>query len=961
MPEQFIPGQRWISNTEADLGLGAITRLEGRTVTVQFPASGEVRTYARDNAPLTRASFSVGDWIETEEGQRLRIDQIHERDGLLHYQGHDPEGRTLSCAEGSLSPHLQLSRPHQRLLSGQLDSNSFFELRLQTRTHLQRINSSHLLGLGGARTELLPHQLYIAHEASRRAAPRVLLADEVGLGKTIEACLILHQQLLTGRASRVLIMVPEPLLHQWLVELLRRFNLQFSIFDEERCQAIEASGQAENPFSAEQLVLCSTSLFSQSAKRLAQVLDGEWDLLIVDEAHHLEWSETGASMEYQLVEALATKTPGVLLLTATPEQLGRSGHFARLRLLDPDRFHSLAQFEQEEAQYGPIAEAVDLLLAGKPLPQEASRHLLTTLHEEASQHHIDCWNDPGASTGKRAAARDALIEMLLDRHGTSRILFRNTRKRIKGFPKRELHTYPQPLPEQYEPYLQEAGVNVGATLTPEALYRSCPGVAWWRFDPRVRWLINILRRLAGEKLLLICAQAATALELGEALKSLEGINAGLFHEGMSIIERDRTAAWFADPEEGCQLLICSEIGSEGRNFQFAHHMVLFDLPLNPDLLEQRIGRLDRIGQKENIRIHIPFFEGSAQETLLRWYNEGLDAFSRSSTIGQSLFKQLGPALLQAMEENREDPEQIDLLIETTRALRQETEERINRGRDHLLEINSCREPEATAIKQELESSADAQTLMDYAHRLFALLGVDTEEHSPGSSILKPGSNMITDSLPGLPAGGLTGTFLREVALSHEDRQFLTWEHPLIRGSMELVTDMELGNSCMVAIKLPSLKRGALLMELLFHLECAAPKQLQAGRFLPVTNIRILLDQELKPRHEEIGHQTLNAAVQPLKKGTARQIIGALKRHISAMTERAECLAEEQGAALIQSATNAMTEYYASESERLSALQKVNPNIRDDEIAFLRQQASLLEHHLGSARVRLDAIRLMVSL
>ncbi|MES9887801.1 MAG: helicase-related protein, partial [Candidatus Sedimenticola sp. 6PFRAG1] len=143
-------------------------------------------------------------------------------------------------------------------------------------------------------------------------------------------------------------------------------------------------------------------------------------------------------------------------------------------------------------------------------------------------------------------------------------------------------------------------------LTPETVYREHTGTPWWRFDPRIGWLITQLGRLNGKKALMICSRAETAMEIGEALKTLEGINAGLFHEGMSIVERDRTAAWFADPDEGCQLLICSEIGSEGRNFQFAHHLIMFDLPLNPDLLEQRIGRLDRIGQRETIQIHTPY-------------------------------------------------------------------------------------------------------------------------------------------------------------------------------------------------------------------------------------------------------------------------------------------------------------------------------------------------------------------
>lgn len=121
-----------------------------------------------------------------------------------------------------------------------------------------------------------------------------------------------------------------------------------------------------------------------------------------------------------------------------------------------------------------------------------------------------------------------------------------------------------------------------------------------RFDPRVEWLIDTLKMLKQFKVLVICAHAETALDLEDALRLRSGISATVFHEGMSILERDRAAAYFADEEFGAQVLICSEIGSEGRNFQFAHHLVLFDLPAHPDLLEQRIGRLDRIGQRHTI-------------------------------------------------------------------------------------------------------------------------------------------------------------------------------------------------------------------------------------------------------------------------------------------------------------------------------------------------------------------------
>lgn len=113
-----------------------------------------------------------------------------------------------------------------------------------------------------------------------------------------------------------------------------------------------------------------------------------------------------------------------------------------------------------------------------------------------------------------------------------------------------------------------------------------------------------------EKILVICKQADTAIQLEQVLREKEAIRSAVFHEKMSIVERDKASAYFAQQEDGAQVLISSSIGSEGRNFQFARRLVLFNLPDNPDLLEQSIGRLDRIGQKHDIEIYVPCFNHS---------------------------------------------------------------------------------------------------------------------------------------------------------------------------------------------------------------------------------------------------------------------------------------------------------------------------------------------------------------
>jgi ATP-dependent helicase HepA len=236
-----------------------------------------------------------------------------------------------------------------------------FDLRLASLRHLHTLAQSPARGFAGARMDLIPHQLYIAHEVSRRALPRVLLADEVGLGKTIEACLILHRLLRSGQITRALIVVPD----------------RWSISGSSSCCAASRSPSASTTRPAagpsrratRRPIHSSRNSWSVRYRPAGRETDargpgrgGGLGLLIVDEAHHLEWTPEAPARPTSVVEALAQVTPRLLLLTATPEQLGLESHFARLRLLDPHRYPDFDRYVKEHAGYEAAARKARTLI-----------------------------------------------------------------------------------------------------------------------------------------------------------------------------------------------------------------------------------------------------------------------------------------------------------------------------------------------------------------------------------------------------------------------------------------------------------------------------------------------------------------------------------------------------------------------------------------------------------------------
>ena len=938
--EVFFLNQRYSSSGEPELGVGIVTEISKNKLKLYFPASDETRLYAMESAPLHRTIFKPGDTIVDKQGQSMLIEKVRLVDELYLYYGSDSVLNEAELGDVSVTHHVA-----DRLFMGDIDSPEKFALRRETLYHDYKRRISPVHGFVGGKIDLIPHQLYIAHEVSSRFAPRVLLCDQVGLGKTIEACLILHRLLVTGRISRVLILVPESLIHQWFVEVLRKFNLWFNIFDEDRCASLEDSAVDGNPFLDDQLIICSIEFLASSEKRARQAISADWDMLVVDEAHHLEWSVSEVSIEYSIVEMLSQVAKGLLLLTATPEQLGLESHFARLRLLDPNRYNNYNDFINESKGHKDIAAIVEKLSLGKNLNKKDIKLLEAIFPKDRI----------ALLAHKNEITRHNLIEDLLDQHGPGRVLFRNTRLAMSGFPKRIAHIVPIQAEENQSLWVERArnefSYDKGIVSIPKSEQEF-----WFNEDPCVKWLLKEMKELHPAKILLICSTKEKVLALESALSKLTALKVGVFHEDLTLVQRDKNAAWFAE-QDGAELLLCSEIGSEGRNFQFAHHLILFDIPLHPELLEQRIGRLDRIGQKQDIDIYIPYLVDSPQGILISWFHEGLNAFNTNIEGGDIIYKSFSKQLLSIikMPSVEEANAELTALIAETADFQTELRKSLAEGRDRLLEMNSFRPKTAQKLIEQIQAEDKNRALEIYLTKVFRHFDVELEDLAPRTYFLHPAS-INAGAFPTIPQEGIQVTFDRKRAISREDVSFLSWDHPMATGAIDMVLSSTLGSASFGVIRGPG--SSALVLELLFVLETAGKESIDIDCFLPHIPLRIVIDHTGKELTDLYSIEMLNKNLIP---GNIDNLLendafvdSILPNMIATATEIATALAEKEIAKGLQRMKLTLNH----EIDRLTALQKMNKDIRPDEIQRAMDERTTLSTIIKKARIRLDALQLI---
>ena len=850
---RFALGQRWTSKMEPELGVGVVAEIDGRRVRIRFPQNGVERTYGASSAPLERVTFHPGDRIRGDDGISLTVAAVETEDGLHVYHG---DGRQLR--EDRLAATLAIHQPNARLMAGQRDPARLFDLRVRVLEHRYRTASSPVCGFVGGRVEPIPHQFAIADKVCRQRFPRVLLADEAGLGKTIEAGLILHRLIAVGQIARVLVVVPDALVVQWYVEMTRRFNLRFRILDDAFLAALPENCAEGAFFENEPLMLCGFALLSQASPALqTQLMTGEWDTVVVDEAHRIQQGGRFLGPAGHL----ANKAPGLILITATP---------------------------------GPLA-------ASEAAPAQ---------------------------------------------------VFRTRRCAVSGFPGRKVQLVPLDPGGNAEAVCR----RINDAFFQDGQAGDDPDAALMESDPRIDWLTGFAHTHRDEKILLICRTRQTVNALLQALEKKARIKTGRFHEGMTLVQRDRNAAWFADPD-GATLLGCSEIGSEGRNFQFANHLVLFDLPADPELLEQRIGRLDRIGRSGVVQVMVPFVTGTAGEVMARWYHEALNAFETYTPAAAWVTHRFYSALAASIEDwtHGAGPGRLERMIRggciaAARRLR-----RIQRAQAHLLPVDTLSLDNANRLVATIrQADADAE-FFSLIEGLLDVCGIGMDLIAPSIFRLEP-DERYAHPLPGFRPMGLTVTTDRTIALAREELDFLTRDHPLVDSAMAIFLGSGKGNAVFTRWKASG--PPLVLLDMVFVPEAPVGSNSSVERFLPSAPIRVVVDQDLK------SGQDLLSTVSPeqFEDGSPAlfsTMLQAVSARIPQMIAAGQAAAASGIGQRIEKARQRAARAFEARLEHLEKLRQTHSAVNAAAVRAAGEEHECILAAISRAQLRLDAVRLVV--
>jgi len=965
---RFVSGQRWLSQTEPELGLGLVLKVEPDRVNIVFPSSETTRVYTIENPPLTRVSFSVGDVLKTQEGKEFTVEDLIEKDGLVTYIN---KGKKVE--ESRLSDSLTFSKPFDRLLNAQVDDKPVYNLRHRALYRRFKTLRAPLRGFFNGRYNPRPHQLYVAVQTSRQAFPRVLLADEPGMGKTVEAGLILQRLQTFGSADRVLLLAPEAFIDHLELELSRRFGYAFARVSADdfattakpaKKSSSKKGEESTNPFYGEEWPWESCTLEDFAGgrgKRAAAAAEAGWDVVIVAGGETLEWSDEGGNAAWVAVETVAAATRSLLILSdAGPEQDAKS-HFGRLHLLDAEAFATPRKYSAHRKNNEAIEAAITHLLGVTAWDKECDSHIKPLAAAEPKlKETLKLWKEG------REEARDQIIDFLLDGQEQGRYVFRNTRQTALGVPARDVSIVrvESLKPEVRESLKEEFKLHGKAVEGGKTKAKAQPSAV---DAVLATWLVTLVNPTppappsvppvpADEVVppaplptaLVICSSRGRALAVEKVLsKKVQGL--------VELVGPDIRGSDDIAPS----VVVVGEEDMIGRSFPGMDITVLWDTPLTLAEASGRIFTAENSKRRDSLKILVPVVEDTPQEMTALWLEQGLHAFSawtpaQAETAAEyakpvhDIAKRIG------VKHNPKLDDELKALIKKSASSHDGHLKRYDKHRDHFLEAVSCRKNGAEQATSRLKSTDEDDSLDIFMNRTLEQLGILVETKSGRTVVVKPNPE-ATFRLEDIPKDGMKLCYSRTTAMIREDADFLTWDHPLVFRATDRLLATAIGNTAYVVWE--DERAQIVLLEGIFLATPDSPDPaLQASRHMPPTPVRVVISHDFEDMSGEYTSEVVNKIVRNGRRewlrNNARPLYNIIPSMMRILTQRAAVKMRE----LAGKASHQMEAMFTADITRLRRLTATTR--REEEIARLEALIATLKPLLGGPVLSLDQLRLL---
>ncbi|NVM18715.1 MAG: DEAD/DEAH box helicase family protein [Candidatus Lokiarchaeota archaeon] len=695
---------------------------------------------------LIHHTFEVNERILTKGGiGTINSNNFLIKDGSISYEVLFPSGKLSQIYESEIISKYET--PIKRIIARKrLDPPKNFLIKYWANLFYSYYTSYQIKCITNSRLSLMPHQINVAHRLSEEYFPRIILADEVGLGKTIEAGIYIKEMMARNLAERILIIVPATLVKQWQFEMQNKFNIEFIIYDGKKIKELKKRGThrsaevLQNPFYYDNLIICSLQ-FARNRKYIDLLSQISWDIVIFDESHHLRRylinATTGnyrETLNYDLARNLSLTTESLLLLSATPLQLHSFELYSLIELIQREAFDNFSDFEHfrknmpfinlltaninqiDKLNNFEVKNTIKLLknlnhvnknktdkeILDQLTDDEFKLNLLKKIEKDhtlsqflirnrkknvfsedfinervvktiivnPTKQELELYNEIrlylakiyNTSTSKENIGIGFIITTLQKLLTSSKHAFlKSLERRIDQIERQknlsiEMNILREEDPEYYELELEDEFIDSEVTFNGESesprkeekaeinflnqekilkdFYAKLNALP---YDSKCQKLVELVgqiyRQNPTEKILVFTQFVDTLLYLKELLNSQEEeYFIETFYGGLDKVQKDEAVERFRTNEKFA-ILISTEIGGEGRNFQFARILINYDLPWNPMKLEQRIGRLDRIGQKsKKIYIYNFYLEGTIETDIMFALDKRIHLFEES--IGQ---------------------------------------------------------------------------------------------------------------------------------------------------------------------------------------------------------------------------------------------------------------------------------------------------------------------------------------